>query len=166
MPWYAESLTDRIMGPARADDLVADLEVGIALSEALQAIHRHGYAHRGVKPDNIFFDCDMLLLGDFGLCLWADDDMRLTESSEAVGSRYFIAPENEGGINESENQQPADFYVLGRSCSASSRVAAHCRASSSYGLRTGSRWSLVMTSLHVWIRFFRSCYIPTRDRGC
>jgi hypothetical protein len=40
--------------------------------------------------------------------------MRLTESAEAVGSRYFIAPENEGGINESADQQPADFYALGK----------------------------------------------------
>jgi serine/threonine protein kinase len=114
MPWYDESLTDRIDRRVYAADLVAGIDVGIALTEALQAIHRHGYAHRDVKPDNIFFDGDTLLLGDFGLCLWADDDMRLTESAEAVGSRYFIAPENEGGINESVDQQPADFYALGK----------------------------------------------------
>jgi serine/threonine protein kinase len=114
MPWYDESLTDRIERRAYTGDPVAGIDVGIALAEALEAIHRHGYAHRDVKPDNIFFDGGTLLLGDFGLCLWADDDMRLTESAEAVGSRYFIAPENEGGINESTNQQPADFYAFGK----------------------------------------------------
>jgi hypothetical protein len=114
MPWYDESLADRMDRRAYTADLGVGIDVGIALAEALQAIHRHGYAHRDVKPDNIFFDGDTLLLGDFGLCLWADDDMRLTESAEAVGSRYFIAPENEGGINESADQQPADFYALGK----------------------------------------------------
>jgi serine/threonine protein kinase len=114
MPWYDESLADRIDRRAYTADLGAGIDVGIALAEALQGIHRHGYAHRDVKPDNVFFDGDTLLLGDFGLCLWADDDMRLTESAEAVGSRYFIAPENEGGINESADQQPADFYAFGK----------------------------------------------------
>jgi serine/threonine protein kinase len=157
MPWYDESLADRIDRRAYTADLGAGIDVGIALAEALQGIHRHGYAHRDVKPDNVFFDGDTLLLGDFGLCLWADDDMRFTESAEAVGSRYFIAPENEGGINESADQQPADFYALARSCGASLLVAAHCRVKSSYDQRTGSRGSSGMTISHAWTRCFTSC---------
>jgi serine/threonine protein kinase len=52
------------------------------------------------------------VLADFGLAIEVLDpeQARLTSTSEAVGSRYYIAPENENGVNESVDQRPADFY--------------------------------------------------------
>uniref|UniRef100_A0A6B2L2Q8 non-specific serine/threonine protein kinase n=1 Tax=Arcella intermedia TaxID=1963864 RepID=A0A6B2L2Q8_9EUKA len=39
------------------------------LIEAVQAIHRHGYIHRDLKPDNILIGADgHIKLSDFGLC--------------------------------------------------------------------------------------------------
>lgn len=38
----------------------------------------------------------------------------MTEVEEAVGSRWYIAPENESGVNEANDQRPADFYAFGK----------------------------------------------------
>jgi hypothetical protein len=54
-------------------------------------------------------------LADLGLCLEVENDVeRLTDTFEAVGSRLYIAPENESGINEDVDQRPADFYAYGK----------------------------------------------------
>lgn len=42
------------------------------------------------------------------------DEARLTDTMEAVGSRYYIAPENENGISDEVDQTPADFYAFGK----------------------------------------------------
>lgn len=49
-----------------------------------------------------------------GLCQVIDENDRLTATDEAVGSRLYIAPENESGINESLDQRPADFYAFAK----------------------------------------------------
>jgi serine/threonine protein kinase len=113
-PWYNDgSLADRITAGARGDD-VANLDLCRVLARALHEVHRHGYAHRDLKPENLLFDGETLGLGDFGLCLEVDNEQRLTSTSEAVGSRYFIAPENEGGMNEANDQRPGDLYAFGK----------------------------------------------------
>ena len=58
-----------------------------------------------------------LLLADFGLALSVEeqhDEPRLTDSAEAVGSRLYIAPENESGFNPDVDQRPADCYAFAK----------------------------------------------------
>jgi serine/threonine protein kinase len=113
-PWYNDgSLADRITGGRHAG-VIAELDRCRTLAKALLEVHQHGYAHRDLKPENILFDGDALRLGDFGLCLEVNEARRVTSTEEAVGSRYFIAPENEGGLNEANDQRPADFYAFGK----------------------------------------------------
>jgi len=118
MPWYEMgSLDDRI--ELRREGLAANrleaLRIVQALASAVEDIHLMGVAHRDIKPGNVLLDGNKVLLADFGLCLEVDDpEERATTTYEAVGSRLYIAPENEAGINAEADQRPADFYAFGK----------------------------------------------------
>jgi len=53
------------------------------LIQAVQAVHKHGYIHRDLKPDNILIGADgHIKLSDFGLC---------TSGSESHLSSFYNA---------------------------------------------------------------------------
>jgi serine/threonine protein kinase len=76
--------------------------------------HSEGVIHRHLKPENILLrDLDTPVVADFGLCLIDDDATRLTWTMEAVGSRWYIAPELEDGFAK-EVSPVVDVYSLGK----------------------------------------------------
>lgn len=84
--------------------------------EILQAVafaHQNGVIHRDLKPENIFLTDDLHpVIGDFGLCLFEDGE-RKTLTGENIGSRYYMAPENENGRYE-DFTFASDVYSLGK----------------------------------------------------
>jgi serine/threonine protein kinase len=83
--------------------------------DAISATHRAGIVHRDLKPQNILVRGDgSIVVGDFGLCYDVNDiEERLTSSLEAVGARYYIAPELEDG-RISDPKPASDVYSLGK----------------------------------------------------
>lgn len=90
------------------------LAVFLEVCEGLAYIHQKGIVHRDIKPANILLRTPNgpAVIADFGLG-YIGDDARLTQASEVVGPRWFVAPELEdGGIDE---VTPAcDVYSLGK----------------------------------------------------
>lgn len=90
------------------------LEIFIKICDAVAYAHSKGIVHRDLKPDNIILDAEgNPVILDFGICYFTNEDNRLTETMEQVGSRFFIAPELEDGRSLSVTYS-VDSYALGK----------------------------------------------------
>ena len=77
------------------------LRIGLALTTALEHLHKHGLVHRDIKPSNIVFVNGIPKLADIGLVARAEATMSF------VGTEGFLPPEGPG-------TRQADIYSLGK----------------------------------------------------
>ncbi len=78
---------------------------------ALTAVHRAGFIHRDVKPENIFISEDRdgfkVKLLDFGIAKRLASDANLTQSGTFIGTPAYMAPEQ---VEESDVDARTDLY--------------------------------------------------------
>jgi WD40 repeat protein len=77
------------------------LRLGVALTTALEHLHKHSLVHRDIKPSNIVFVGGQAKLADIGLVTGID------EARSFVGTEGYIPPEGPG-------TPQADLYSLGK----------------------------------------------------
>jgi len=77
------------------------LRLGLALSQALADLHKHGLVHRDIKPANIIFVNGTPKLADIGLVAAMD------AAPSYVGTEGYMPPEGPGSA-------AADVYALGK----------------------------------------------------
>src|SRR5262249_5971720 len=95
--------------------LVERLNLFRGICEGVAYAHSNSVVHRDLKPDNIFLHANGIpVVGDFGLCFFLDGvQERATRADEAVGARWYMAPECEGGRTLTVGAT-ADVYSLGK----------------------------------------------------
>jgi serine/threonine protein kinase len=102
------SLDTRIEKLHRVDELRV-LDVGIKISQALDAALKHDMLHCDIKPGNILFNADHEpKLVDFGLARKTDAEAESAEFTR--GTPYYVAPEK---IKREPETFLSDMYSLG-----------------------------------------------------
>jgi serine/threonine-protein kinase len=94
------------------------VEIGIAVTEGLAAVHAKGIVHRDLKPENIFLTSDgRVKILDFGLARWQPvgataDSSSPTETSDGtvVGTAGYMSPEQ---IRGEAVDARSDIFSLG-----------------------------------------------------
>lgn len=79
------------------DEAIAESTVVLYIRDVLLALgymHERGYAHRDVKPENIFLCADgTVRLGDFGIVFYNPPSEGKVSTTHPCGSPEYVAPE-------------------------------------------------------------------------
>jgi serine/threonine protein kinase len=89
------------------------IRINLAIAEALKHAAQKGLIHRDIKPENVILTKDGgVKLADLGLArLTGDEKWGLAEAGMAIGTPYYISPEQVRG--ETNIDIRADIYSLG-----------------------------------------------------
>jgi eukaryotic-like serine/threonine-protein kinase len=89
------------------------IKIIMAVAEALKHAHERGLIHRDIKPENVILTKDgNVKLADLGLArLTADEKWAMSEAGMAIGTPYYISPEQVRGQVDVDIR--ADIYSLG-----------------------------------------------------
>lgn len=102
------TLRERIneLGPCKPEAAATLL---LELARPLSYLHKQGLIHRDVKPENIYFAGDRVILGDFGLAkLFTDRGITLDD--DILGTPLYLAPE---ALKNEDIDRRADIYAAG-----------------------------------------------------
>ncbi|MFD9433050.1 serine/threonine-protein kinase [Streptomyces sp. NPDC060002] len=87
--------------------------LGLALVDALRAIHGTGLLHRDLKPSNVVLGPDGPVVLDFGLAVLVErqSSQALTKTGDRMGTRPYMPLEQ---LRDTKHvKEPADVYALG-----------------------------------------------------
>jgi serine/threonine protein kinase len=106
-----ESLRRRLQRDYRLD-MASALWITRQTAEALAALHRAGFAHGDIKPDNIRLAGDgRAILLDLGFAHRPGENTALLEQGYVLGTVNYLAPELCGP--ETEDGMASDLFSLG-----------------------------------------------------
>lgn len=92
-------------------DPIYGIDIVLQVLSALAYAHGQGVVHRDIKPANIMITHEgVVKLMDFGIARAADHQEHLTRTGAAVGSLYYMSPEQVQGVAVDHR---SDLYSLG-----------------------------------------------------
>ena len=82
------------------------------IAKALRYSGEKGFVHRDIKPENVLIDREThrAVLMDFGIAKAAESDLELTQTGIALGTPYYMSPEQTKGKPVDVR---SDIYSLG-----------------------------------------------------
>jgi serine/threonine-protein kinase len=90
-------------------DVANRLRIALDIARALEYIHSKKIIHRDIKPDNVHIDASgKVKLMDFGIA--KAEGLHLTRTGFAVGTPYYMSPEQVRGEPATESM---DIYAFG-----------------------------------------------------
>ncbi len=111
---YVEGLTIKdYLDKHKIFDEKEAIRIILAVAEALKHAGNRGLIHRDIKPENVILTKDGgVKLADLGLARLTDDEKwGLAEAGMAIGTPYYISPEQVRGQTDIDIR--ADIYSLG-----------------------------------------------------
>lgn len=103
-----EDLRDAIRG-SRLGSINDRLRIAVHIADALQYVHARAIVHRDIKPENIHIDPNgRVKLMDFGIA--KTPDLSLTRTGMAMGTPYYMSPEQ---ISGNPTSHLVDIYAYG-----------------------------------------------------
>ncbi|MBI3725639.1 protein kinase [bacterium] len=103
---------DQIVKRGEKMEIPRVLQIVEEVAQAVHYAHGKGIIHRDLKPANILLDTDgHPKVTDFGLAKSIDHKSMLTRAGAAVGTPFYMPPEQTRGDNDID--QRADVYALG-----------------------------------------------------
>jgi serine/threonine-protein kinase len=103
-----EDLREAIRG-SRLGGMNDRLRIALHIADALDYVHGRAIVHRDIKPENIHIDPNgRVKLMDFGIAKTAD--LSLTRTGMAMGTPYYMSPEQ---ISGNQTSHLVDIYAYG-----------------------------------------------------
>ncbi|MEM9597430.1 MAG: protein kinase [Acidobacteriota bacterium] len=102
----------------RTPSLPLGLEIARQGLRSLGFLHRHGFVHRDVSPDNLMLTLDvdrrpLVKLIDLGIAKRRDAEQRLTTSGSFLGKFRYASPEHFGSRGPDGVEERSDLYTFG-----------------------------------------------------
>lgn len=111
--WFAMPIATTMRDQLGNNATLRDMCLAVSeVSAALDRVHKKGFVHRDIKPDNLYWYQTHWCLGDFGLADFQDAEP-LTQSHRKLGPAYYIAPEMLNNPKDADGTC-ADVYSLGK----------------------------------------------------
>jgi serine/threonine-protein kinase len=107
-----ENIKD-LLDKGKIYDEAEAVRIILAVAEALNHAHERGLIHRDIKPENVILTKEgNVKLADLGLArLTADEKWAAAEAGMAIGTPYYISPEQVRGATDVDIR--SDIYSLG-----------------------------------------------------
>jgi serine/threonine protein kinase len=114
MPLADKSFHDDLESRRANRGIDGDIEIAVwqDLLAGVEEIHRLGYVHRDLKPQNLLFSYGAWKVADFGLVMpMTPETTQLTSTHSAWGTKQYAAPEQSNDFKHVTEQ--ADIFALG-----------------------------------------------------
>ncbi|MBQ8546094.1 MAG: serine/threonine protein kinase [Clostridia bacterium] len=109
---YGLTLKKYLVAKGRPLDFEEIVSYTAQILRALAEAHRNHIIHRDIKPQNIMLlENGRIKVMDFGVAKVADVGTSLTATGKAVGTVYYMSPEQAGGRRDIDAR--SDIYSLG-----------------------------------------------------
>ncbi len=102
-------LRERLGEEPQAAEVIAAVAT---VAATLASLAQEGIGHRDVKPDNLFWLDDGVVVGDFGLVTYPEKDP-VTEAGRRLGPLDYMAPEMRADADRADTG-PADVWALAK----------------------------------------------------